>query len=161
MLHRLSGPGSEFTFQALHTGHWADLGWWHPPWELIVQSSTLIQLQGPDLVHPGKHRSINYGESGEIEIEAFLISPSLKCIWSGLFSWLALFFRIFAAIEISKLHRRNLLVSWLHWITAMVKCWLHRGLPPWAHLMAVVAMWNSQPLTKCYQLSPLSCQIKL
>ena len=67
---------------------------------------------------------LHYEAPGEIEI-AFLITPSEKCIWSWQFSWLDLFFRIFAAIWISKLHRRNLLVSWLHWITAMVKCWLH------------------------------------
>ena len=91
---------------------------------------------------------------GEIEI-AFLISPSGKCLWSLQLSWLNLFLRIFAGI--SKLHRRrNLLVSWLHWITAMVKCWLHRG--------SSHGCCCNVKLTASHQMLPivpLSCQIKL
>ena len=101
----------------------------------------------------GKTSQHIYIYYGEIEI-AFLISPSVKCLWSLQLSWLNLLLRIFA--RISKLHRRNLLVSWLHWITAMVKCWLHRGLSHGCCCnVKLAASHQMLPIV------PLSCQIKL
>ena len=138
------------------TAHWA-LSW---PWVMaptLGAHCAVINTDpapGTGSCPSGKTSQHIYIYYGEIEI-AFLISPSGKCLWSLQLSWLNLLLRIFAGI--SKLHRRrNLLVSWLHWITAMVKCWLHRGSSHGCCCnVKLAASHQMLPIV------PLSCQIKL
>ena len=124
----------------------SDLGWWHRP-SLIVQSSAQIRTRILAIRENIVVQCILWLLRGN-EV-AFNCVSSVKCSWSGPLSWLSLLFSIFAARGISKLQEKSVsLQANGEMLGAPV-------LPHWAHLLTVAAMWNSQPLTKCYQLSPL------
>ena len=137
---RVSGLGA----LGLHSWIW--------PWVMaptLAHCAVISSDQDQDTGHPGKHSSTVHSRITAGNEVAFNCVSRVKCSWSGPLSWLSLLFSIFAARGISKLQEKSVsLQANGEMLGAPV-------LPHWAHLLTVAAMWNSQPLTKCYQLSPL------